>query len=307
MRVSPALPPYYIAYLLILSQALRELIFGSARGPSFNVEWKKQNFFFCDLPDLEYGLIQHKVCLNMATGVKTEHHWVPTDLTLCCRSPSSEIFCTMFSPLTGWAVWHTCIFWIFSPTHRVGRVACSHVSRHTYSSTCCFQIPRRTSLLGWLTCSFHHDDLLEPHLIPSWWAQTTHDYIMMSSNHVHMITSWWAQTAPHYIRMIILGHWTTPHYPWTTSLEWLYHESHLNDDVIEPQIITSSNVYKATGFEFFSKLPSDTSVNCHYFPYATVPVQAQRSDPWPWSVPSTTSSGGQARGSKQWLHCESSK
>ena len=110
MRVSPALPPYYIAYLLILSQALRELIFGSARGPSFNVEWKKQNFFFCDLPDLEYGLIQHKVCLNMATGVKTEHHWVPTDLTLCCRSPSSEIFCTMFSP-----------------THRVGRVAYLHI------------------------------------------------------------------------------------------------------------------------------------------------------------------------------------
>jgi len=89
-------PPSLLAYLFILSQALRELIFGSARGPSFNAEWKKQNFFFCDLPDLEYGLIQHKVGLNMATGVKTEHHWVLTDLTLSCRSPSSEIFCTIF-------------------------------------------------------------------------------------------------------------------------------------------------------------------------------------------------------------------
>ena len=44
-----------------IPQALRELIFGSAKGPSFNAEWKKQNFLFCDLPHLEYGLVQHKV------------------------------------------------------------------------------------------------------------------------------------------------------------------------------------------------------------------------------------------------------
>lgn len=42
------------------AKALRELIFGSAKGQSFNAEWRKQNFFFCDLPQLEYGLIQHK-------------------------------------------------------------------------------------------------------------------------------------------------------------------------------------------------------------------------------------------------------
>ena len=47
--------------VLSFSQALRELIFGSAKGPSFNAEWRKQSFIFCDLPHLQYGLVQHKV------------------------------------------------------------------------------------------------------------------------------------------------------------------------------------------------------------------------------------------------------
>ena len=48
-------------------------------GPSFNAEWRKQNFFFCDLPDLEYGLIQYKVGLKMAIGVNKV---CTTDLTI---------------------------------------------------------------------------------------------------------------------------------------------------------------------------------------------------------------------------------
>ena len=42
-------------------QALRTLLFGAARGPSFNSEWRRQAFAFCDLPRLEYGLVQLKV------------------------------------------------------------------------------------------------------------------------------------------------------------------------------------------------------------------------------------------------------
>lgn len=47
--------------LILFPQALRELIFGTATGPSFNAEWRRQNFVFCDVPKLQYGLIQHKV------------------------------------------------------------------------------------------------------------------------------------------------------------------------------------------------------------------------------------------------------
>ena len=43
------------------TQALRELVFGTATGPSFNADWRRQNFEFCDVPKLEYGLVQHKV------------------------------------------------------------------------------------------------------------------------------------------------------------------------------------------------------------------------------------------------------
>jgi hypothetical protein len=42
------------------AKILRELLFGSAKGPSFNMEWRRQNFTFCELPGLEYGLVQHK-------------------------------------------------------------------------------------------------------------------------------------------------------------------------------------------------------------------------------------------------------
>ena len=42
-------------------QALRELVFGTATGPSFNTEWRRQNFEFCNIPKLAYGLVQHKV------------------------------------------------------------------------------------------------------------------------------------------------------------------------------------------------------------------------------------------------------
>ena len=39
------------------------VLFGSAKDPSFSAEWRRQSFFFCDLPGLEYWLIQHKVCM----------------------------------------------------------------------------------------------------------------------------------------------------------------------------------------------------------------------------------------------------
>ena len=39
------------------------VLFGSAKDPSFSAEWRRQSFFFCDLPGLEYWSIQHKVCM----------------------------------------------------------------------------------------------------------------------------------------------------------------------------------------------------------------------------------------------------
>ena len=39
---------------------LRRLVFGTATGRSFSQEWKRQGFFFCDLPEIEFGLIQLK-------------------------------------------------------------------------------------------------------------------------------------------------------------------------------------------------------------------------------------------------------
>lgn len=44
---------------------LREMLFGSAKGPSFNSEWRCQDFTFCELPGLEYGLVQHKVQVSV--------------------------------------------------------------------------------------------------------------------------------------------------------------------------------------------------------------------------------------------------
>ena len=40
--------------------SLRTLAFGTACGRSFNQEWRRQGFFFCDLPGLEFGLTQLK-------------------------------------------------------------------------------------------------------------------------------------------------------------------------------------------------------------------------------------------------------
>ncbi len=43
------------------AQSLRQLLFGTSKGPSFSQEWRRQNFEFSDIPGLEYGLVQHKV------------------------------------------------------------------------------------------------------------------------------------------------------------------------------------------------------------------------------------------------------
>jgi hypothetical protein len=43
-----------------MAQALRQLMFGSPDG-SFNQEWRMQYFYFFDVPELEYGLVQIKV------------------------------------------------------------------------------------------------------------------------------------------------------------------------------------------------------------------------------------------------------
>ena len=39
---------------------LRKIVFGTATNRSFNHEWKRQGFFFCDLPGIEFGLVQLK-------------------------------------------------------------------------------------------------------------------------------------------------------------------------------------------------------------------------------------------------------
>lgn len=44
------------------SQDLKKLLFGSA-NQKFNNEWQQQAFTFCDIPGLQYGLIQKKVCI----------------------------------------------------------------------------------------------------------------------------------------------------------------------------------------------------------------------------------------------------
>ena len=46
-------------------KALREVVFGTATGASFNAEWRRQNFMFSSVPKLEFGLIQHKVGIYM--------------------------------------------------------------------------------------------------------------------------------------------------------------------------------------------------------------------------------------------------
>ena len=58
----------YMCTSFFFTQALRELVFGSATGPSFNAEWRRQNFEFCDVPKLEYGLVQHKVLRSHGTS-----------------------------------------------------------------------------------------------------------------------------------------------------------------------------------------------------------------------------------------------
>ena len=42
------------------NQGLKNLIFGTATA-SFNPEWRNQSFSFCDLYQLEYGIVQLKV------------------------------------------------------------------------------------------------------------------------------------------------------------------------------------------------------------------------------------------------------
>ena len=66
----------HIAHKIIssVSQSLKILVFGSA-SKSFNSEWKSQSFSFCDLPDLEYGIVQIKVN-------STSHFQPRTDITL---------------------------------------------------------------------------------------------------------------------------------------------------------------------------------------------------------------------------------
>ena len=55
---SAAVPSHPISYKEAV--ALRRIVFGTATGCSFNQEWKRQGFFFCDLPGIEFGLIQLK-------------------------------------------------------------------------------------------------------------------------------------------------------------------------------------------------------------------------------------------------------
>ena len=50
---------YYILSLFF-NQGLKNLIFGTATA-SFNPEWRNQSFSFCDLYQLEYGIVQLKV------------------------------------------------------------------------------------------------------------------------------------------------------------------------------------------------------------------------------------------------------
>ncbi|KAI6645852.1 hypothetical protein LOD99_13111 [Oopsacas minuta] len=54
----PSVPSHPISYKEAVS--LRNIVFGSSTGRSFNHEWKRQGFFFCDLPGIEFGLIQLK-------------------------------------------------------------------------------------------------------------------------------------------------------------------------------------------------------------------------------------------------------
>lgn len=49
-----------IFYLFFFNQGLKNLIFGTATA-SFNPEWRNQSFSFCDLYQLEYGIVQLKV------------------------------------------------------------------------------------------------------------------------------------------------------------------------------------------------------------------------------------------------------
>ena len=51
-------------WLPLLLQALKNLIFGTATS-SFNVEWRNQSFTFCDLYNLEYGIVQLKVSYRL--------------------------------------------------------------------------------------------------------------------------------------------------------------------------------------------------------------------------------------------------
>ena len=97
---------------------LREVLFGSAKAPSFNSEWRCQDFTFCELPGLEFGLVQHKVqvsvfktlsmymyiyafCVGRTVWSSGMCSSVPSEkpplqeLQMCCRTVSgSHIICT---------------------------------------------------------------------------------------------------------------------------------------------------------------------------------------------------------------------
>lgn len=49
-----------ISVLSCLTQALKEIIFGSSMA-CFTEEWKQQNLTFSDTPGLKYGIVQKKV------------------------------------------------------------------------------------------------------------------------------------------------------------------------------------------------------------------------------------------------------
>lgn len=49
-----------ISLLSCLTQALKEIIFGSSMA-CFTEEWKQQNLTFSDTPGLKYGIVQKKV------------------------------------------------------------------------------------------------------------------------------------------------------------------------------------------------------------------------------------------------------
>ena len=51
---------FILYFIFLFNQGLKNLIFGTATA-SFNPEWRNQSFSFCDLYQLEYGIVQLKV------------------------------------------------------------------------------------------------------------------------------------------------------------------------------------------------------------------------------------------------------